>query len=280
MTRIRVITDSACDLDPRLIERYEVTVVPLSIRFGSEEFEDGSGLSTVDFWARCATSPVLPETAAPAPGAFRQAFLQAAEDGCDGVLCVNLSSGLSATYQSAVTAARDIEDRVPVQAVDTRSVTMGEGLIVMELAERAQTGATLIELAKLADDLIPRVRVFGVLDTLDHLEKGGRIGGAQALLGSLLSIKPVVTVTEGVVEQESKQRTRSRSLAYLADKAKAAPPISRLAVCNGAADDIDLFLGMLEGVKTEYPIEVVDLGPVIGTHAGPGTIGLCFLTAT
>jgi len=116
------------------------------------------------------------------------------------------------------------------------------------------------------------------VDTLEHLEKGGRIGGARALLGSLLSIKPVVTLVDGKVEEESKQRTRTRSLRYLADKAKQSPPISRLAVPNGAATDIDEFLAMIDGVHTEYPMLVTDLGPVVGTHTGPGTIGVCLVT--
>lgn len=117
------------------------------------------------------------------------------------------------------------------------------------------------------------------MDTLEHLEKGGRIGGARALLGSLLSIKPVVTLIDGRVEEESKQRTRTRSLRYLADKAKNSPAISRLAVCNGSAVDIDQFLAMLEGVHTEHPYVVTDLGPVVGTHTGPGTIGVCMVLA-
>ena len=117
-----------------------------------------------------------------------------------------------------------------------------------------------------------------MVDTLEHLEKGGRIGGARALLGSLLSIKPVVTLVDGKVEEESKQRTRVRSLRYLADKIKDSPPISRLAVCNGAAPDIDEMLGMLETVPTDHPLVVTDLGPVVGTHTGPGTIGVCLVT--
>jgi DegV family protein with EDD domain len=128
------------------------------------------------------------------------------------------------------------------------------------------------------EELIPRTSVFGVVDTLEHLEKGGRIGGARALLGSLLSLKPVVTLVDGVVEEESKQRTRGRSLRYLADKAKDAPPLSRLAVSNGAAPDIDDFVAMLEGVHTDHPVEVVDLGPVVGTHTGPGTIGVSMIS--
>ena len=277
MARIRVVTDSACDLNADLAAEQGLTIVPLSIRFGSEEFVDGSTLSTDDFWARCAASPVLPETSAPSPGAFQAAFVAAADEGYDGVLSISLSAGVSATYQAAVTAAKTVEDRIPVRTIDSRSMTMGQGLMALDLAELAAGGAALDEVAARADYLIPRTRVFGVVDTLEHLEKGGRIGGARALLGSLLSIKPVVTLFDGVVAEESKQRTRSRSLRYLADKAKTAAPLSRLAVCNGAATDIDGFLEMMEGVQTQHPLVVVDLGPVVGTHTGPGTIGVCMV---
>lgn len=279
MARIRVVTDSASDLSAQLAEERGITVVPLSIRFGSEEFIDGTTLSTDEFWSRCAASPVLPETSAPAPGAFQQAFVDAAENGYDGVICLNLSAGVSATYQSAMTAAKAMGDRIPIRVIDSRLLTMGLGLMVLEIADLAAAGADLDQLSDRAQHLIARTKVFGVLDTLVHLEKGGRIGGARALLGSLLSIKPVVTLVDGVVEEESKQRTRGRSLHYLADKAKSSVPISRIAVSNGAATDLDEFLGLLDGVQSEHPLVVVDLGPVVGTHTGPGTVGLCFVTA-
>ncbi|HEX4082200.1 MAG TPA: DegV family protein, partial [Acidimicrobiales bacterium] len=117
---------------------------------------------------------------------------------------------------------------------------------------------------------------LGVVDTLDHLQRGGRIGGAAALVGSLLSIKPVIQVVDGVVEQESKQRTRSRSLDYLAGKVRADAPLDRIAVSNGAADDIDAVLSRLAGLEVAHELLVVDLGPVVGTHAGPGTIGVSY----
>jgi len=279
MARIRVVTDSACDLSADLAAEKGVTVVPLSIRFGEEEFVDGSTLSADDFWARCAASAVLPETAAPSPGAFQLAFEAAADDGYDGVFCLNISSGVSATYQAAVTAAKSVADRIPVRVADSRSMTMGLGLMDLDVAELATAGATLDELAARVDALISRTFVFGLVDTLEHLEKGGRIGGARALLGSLLSIKPVVTLVDGVVAEESKQRTRGRSMRYLADKVRDAPPISRLAVCDGAATDIDEFLEMIEDVRTEHPLVLTDLGPVVGTHTGPGTIGVCMVLA-
>ncbi len=279
MARIRVVTDSACDLSAEMAAERNLTVVPLSIRFGDEEFVDGSTLTADEFWARCAASDVLPETSAPSPGAFQEAFLAAAADGYDGVLCISLSSEVSATFQAAVTAAKGVADRIPVRTVDSRSLTMGLGLIVLDAADMAAGGATLDEVATRVDQLIARTKVFGTLDTLEHLEKGGRIGGARALLGSLLSIKPVVSLVDGVVEEESKQRTRSRALRYLAEKAVDSQPLRRLAVCDGAAGDIDEFIAMLDGVRSEYPLVVTNLGPVVGTHTGPGTIGLCMITS-
>ncbi len=198
MARIRVVTDSACDLSAELTAAQGVTVVPLSIRFGSEEFTDGTTLSADEFWTRCAKSEVLPETSAPSPGAFQYAFEAAADQGYDGVLCINLSGAVSATHQAAAAAAKAMADRIEVRTVDSRSLTMGLGNMVLDLADRAAAGAGLDALEARVDELRPRSMVFGVLDTLEHLEKGGRIGGARALLGSLLSIKPVVTLIDGV----------------------------------------------------------------------------------
>jgi DegV family protein with EDD domain len=277
MARVRVVTDSACDLSAALAAERGITVVPLSIRFGSEEFVDGTSLSADDFWARCKASAILPETSAPAPGAFQDAFLSAADDGYDSVVCINISSALSGTQQSARAAADAVANRIRVVTVDSRSATMGQGLIVLDVAALAASGASVEDLVARAESLTGQTLVFGALDTLEHLEKGGRIGGAKAMLGALLSIKPVIAITDGVVEEESKQRTRARSLKYLAGKAEAAGSISRIAVCNGAAPDIDEFVAMLDGVKSEQPLVVVDLGPVVGTHTGPGTIGLCMI---
>jgi len=165
-----------------------------------------------------------------------------------------------------------------VRALDSRSMTMGLGLMCLDVADLASAGADLDELEARVAWLVTHTSVFGVVDTLEHLAKGGRIGGARALLGSMLSIKPVVTLVDGEVAEESKQRTRARSLQYLADKALGSPPLARIAVADGAAADIDAFLGMLDGVQSTHPIVVGQLGPVVGTHTGPGTIGLCWIT--
>ncbi|MGA7419556.1 MAG: DegV family protein [Acidimicrobiales bacterium] len=278
MARVRVVTDSAGDLTPALAEERGIFIVPLSIRFGSEEFVDGATLSSDEFWRRCKSSEILPETSAPSPGAFQEAFTRAAGDGYDGIVCINLSGALSATYQSAKAAADAVSDQVQVRVIDSRSVTMGQGLIALAAAESAAGGASLDEVEAVAQGRIERTLVFGAIDTLEHLEKGGRIGGARALLGSLLSIKPVVQVVDGVVEEESKQRTRSRQLKYLADKVHGMGGVERVAICNGAANDLEDLLRLLGEVDAKYPLEVVNLGPVVGTHTGPGTIGVCVVT--
>jgi DegV family protein with EDD domain len=276
VARVRVVTDSACDLSAELVERGRIIVVPLTIRFGAEELADRQELSPAQFWERCRAAPELPQTAAPSPGAFQAAFESAADEGADGVVCLTISSGVSATYQSALAAAEAVAPGVPVEVIDTTMLTMGQGLLCLAAAEAAAAGADLKEIGASTRELITRTRAFGVVDTLDHLQRGGRIGGAKALLGSLLSIKPVIEVRGGVVEQESRQRTRARSLQYMVDKARADAPLERLGVANGAAPDIDVIVEALSKIEVDHPLVLVDLGPVVGTHAGPGTIAVCY----
>jgi DegV family protein with EDD domain len=283
VTSIQVVTDSACDLTEERTEELGVRIVPLSIRFGQDEFIDREQLSTKEFWDRVVTGTDVPETAAPSPGAFRKVFQEAAEQGKDGVLCVTLSSKLSATYQAACTAEAELSDeikeRMAIRVVDSLTLTLGQGLLVVAATELAEKGASLDEIAAAVDEMSMRTRVYGVVESLDFLRRGGRIGGAAHLVGSLLSIKPVIEVRDGVVEVESKQRTRPRSLQYLAGKALEAGRLERLGVANGAASDIDEVLDMLREADTEHETIVTDLGPVIGSHAGPGTIGVCFQIA-
>jgi DegV family protein with EDD domain len=278
MASIQVVTDSACDLSPTTTEERNVRVVPLTIRFGSEELVDREELSGKEFWDRVITGPDMPATAAPSPGAFQQAFIEAHEAGSSGVVCVMLSSGLSATYQSACTAADAVADRIPVRVVDTLSVTMGQGLLVLAAQDMASNGAGLDDIEAALLDMLGRTHVYGVVDSLDYLRRGGRIGGAAQLVGSLLSIKPVIHVVDGVVEVESKQRTRSRALAYLANKAVEAGPLERLGATNGAAPDFDEVLDMLRKARSEHELVTGGLGPVVGSHAGPGSVGVCFIT--
>jgi DegV family protein with EDD domain len=277
---IRVVTDTASDLPDEVLAELGIGLVPLRIRFGSEEFIDRVELSTKEFWSRCSTFDGLPETSAPSPGQFQEAFERMAVEGADGVVCVNLSAKMSATIQAARQAASALEGSLPVRVVDSQTVTLAQGLITIDTAERAAKGGNLDEVEAAAHAAARQTKLYGAIDTLENLKKGGRIGGAAALLGSMLSIKPVVEVRDGVVEKESQQRTRSKSLRYLADKVRSAGPLSRLAVFAADAPDLDDFLAMLDGVHPSEKTLLVEVGPVLGTHAGPGAIGVAWMPLT
>ena len=276
MPGVHIVTDSACDLSDQLVKEHNIIVVPLTIRFGDEELEDRRQLSPAEFWDRCKGKGALPATAAPSPGAFQAAFQQAVDEGAEAVLCLTISSKVSGTFASAVTAA-DTFTAAPVRVVDTYSLTMGQGLLAIAAAEDAAAGTGLDDLVAATEDRIPRTRIYGVLGGLDHLQRGGRIGGARAMLGSLLNIKPVIQLKDGEVAEESKQRTRTKALAYMADKVRADAPLERIAVADGACDDFPAVLAALEGIATEHPLLPVELGPVVGTHAGPNTVGVCYI---
>jgi DegV family protein with EDD domain len=275
---VRVVTDSACDLPQDLIDEHQIVVVPLSIRFGSEELVDREELTTAQFWQRLRESDVLPETAAPSAGSFEKAFRDLIGQDADGIICINLSSRLSATMQAAKVAADAVGPECPVQVVDSLTCSMGVGALCLGAAQQAAGGASLDDIVRDVTARRDRTRLYGALDTLEFLKKGGRIGNARALLGSMLSIKPVVEVRDGVVEEAGKVRTRSKSLKLLADKVKA-QPVDSLAVLHGEAGDVDELLDLL---ATDFPrdeIRVGVVGPVIGTHAGPGVIGVTFVTS-
>lgn len=272
---IRVVTDSACDLPQALIDALGIGVVPLTIRFGDEEFVDRVEMSTDAFWDRLRSSDVLPETAAPSAGAFEACFADLIGRGATGIVCINLSSRLSATVQAAQVAAASVGGKCPVQVIDSLTVSMGLGALCLTAARRAADGDPL---DRIVDEVIhrrDRTRLFGALDTLEYLKKGGRVGNARALFGSMLSIKPVVEIRDGVVEEAGKVRTRSKSLKVLAEKV-AAQPIDSLAVLHGQADDLEDLLDLLDPIKPRDEIVTAIVGPVIGTHGGPGVIGVTF----
>jgi DegV family protein with EDD domain len=276
--RIRIVTDSACDLPQGVADELGIEIVPLTIRIDGKEYVDRRDLSVAEFWAKCAASPTLPETAAPSPGQFEQVYRKLHADGATGIVTISLSGALSATMQSAELAARAVADVVPVTVVDSRSVTVGLGAIVVSAARLAAEGGSQDDVLARARDLADRTRVWGALDTLDNLKKGGRIGGAKALLASALAIKPIVEVRDGKVEQGGKQRTRGKALAFLVDKVAAAGDLDELYVMHADCRDVDQFVEMLRP-HLKGRITIGDIGPVVGSHTGPGTIGVAFFTA-
>jgi DegV family protein with EDD domain len=278
MTRIHIVTDSSCDLTAAETDQHHIGVVPLSIRFGDDEYVDREQLSVEDFYATMARTGVLPETAAPSPGRFEQEFRAAAEAGADGVVCVNLSGELSATVQSARTAAKAFDGELDIRVVDSLSLTGGLGTMVLAAARAAEEGADADAVEALVRSMIGRTEIYGALDTLENLKKGGRIGSAKALLGSMLSVKPLIHIADGAVEEAGKQRTRRRALEWLRDQLFSEPAVEQLAVLHGEAPDIDTFLEMIAPRYPRESIRLGKIGAVIGTHGGPGVIGICYLT--
>jgi len=279
MSRVHIVTDSSCDLTHAETDALGIGVVPLSIRFGADEYIDREQLSVEDFYATMASTGLLPETAAPSPGRFEQEFRAAQAAGAESVVCINLSGGLSATVQSARTAAKALEGEIDVRVIDSLSLTGGLGTMVLDAADAAAGGADADAVVQLVESMIGRTEIYGALDTLENLKKGGRIGSAKALLGSMLSVKPIIRIVDGTVEEAGKQRTRRRALEFLRDRLFEEPVVEELSVLHGEAPDIDDFL---ELISSRYPRESIRLGKigaVIGTHGGPGVIGMCYLKA-
>ena len=273
---VRIVTDSACDLPQAACEELGIEVVPLTIRFGEREYVDRKELSVDAFWRELESSSVLPETAAPSVGAFEEAFRALADSGADGIVCINLSSRLSATMQSAQVAAKALDGQVPVAIIDSKSASMGIGNLVLYAARRARDGASIDEITADVEARRDRQKVFAAVDTLEYLRKGGRIGGAQAMLGSMLSIKPIIEVIDGAVEQGGKVRTRSKALQFLVDKVPTGK-VEMISVLHAMAPDIDDFLKAVEPKVPDAEVVVGTIGPVVGVHTGPRVIGIAFI---
>lgn len=271
---VHIVTDSSCDLSQDEADELGIRIVPLSIRFGAEEFTDRVQLSVAEFYRRMSESAELPETAAPSPGAFESAFRDAAANGADAVVCIDLSSDLSATLQAAQTAAKAVSDVIDVRVVDSRSITLGLGGQVIAAAEAARDGKTAEEIVAMVQDMATRTHVIGALDTLENLKKGGRIGNAQALLGNLLSIKPLIDASSGKVEEAGRARTRKKALQWLADRLLEEPAVERLCVCHGEAPDLEDFLALIAARYPREELRIGVIGAVIGTHGGPRVLGV------
>jgi DegV family protein with EDD domain len=276
---IRVVTDSACDLPRPLVDALGIEVVPLTIRFGDDEYVDGVDLSAGEFWKRIEESDIIPETAAPSPGAFESCFRRLAERGATGIVCVSLASQLSATMQSAQVAAAAVADVCPVQVIDSRTASMGQGNLCLTAARRAADDDSLESIVAEVADRRDRTKLYATIDDLAFLKKGGRIGNARALAGAMLAIKPVIELRAGIVEESAKVRTRSKALKWLADNARSAGRLEHLAVLHGNAPDLDELMDMLGGIFPRDEIITGLVGPVIGAHAGPRVVGITYQVA-
>lgn len=273
---IRIVTDSSCDLPEDIIERHRIAVVPLTIRFGDEEFVDREQLSKDDFWARLITDEVLPQTAAPSVGRFQDTFRRLSDEGADGVVVACISSKISATYQAAALAADQYPGGIPIRVIDSALVSAALGLVVIEGAEAAEAGGTIDEVEQAVVAAAGATNLYATLDTIEYLRRGGRIGSAQAFFGNLLDVKPIISFEDGAVGAAGRVRSRKKAVAaVLAHATSLLPRLRRLAVIHSDADDLAEFEDALDQVWTGDRF-VARIGPVVGTHAGPGVIGVVY----
>ena len=274
---IRIVTDSASDISLEEAEDLGIEIVPLSVRFGEAEYTDLVDLSVSDFYQKMAESDLLPSTAAPSPGAFEAAFKRCAEAGAEGVICINLSLALSATGQAAQLAADALADTLPVKCIDSKSITSGLGTIIRKAAGAAKDGGSMDEIVALVENLASRTRIFATLDTLENLKKGGRIGGAKAMLGTMLQFKPCLDLSSGEVVEAGRQRTRKKSLIWLKEVLESEGEISELSIIHGDAPDVEEFATLISDIVPRDQIRINQLGAVIGTHGGPRVLGVTYL---
>ena len=274
---ICIVTDSASDISLEEAEDLGIEIVPLSVRFGEAEYTDLVDLSVSDFYQKMSESDLLPSTAAPSPGAFEAAFKKCAEAGAEGVICINLSLALSATGQAAQLAADALADTLPVKCIDSKSITCGLGTIIRKAAEAAKNGGSMDDIVSLVENLTGRTRIFATLDTLENLKKGGRIGGAKAMLGTMLQFKPCLDLSSGEVVEAGRQRTRKKSLIWLKEVLEGESEISELSIIHGDAPDVEEFATLISDIVPREQIRINQLGAVIGTHGGPRVLGVTYL---
>ena len=274
---VQIVTDSTADLPDEVAAANRIEVVPLTLRFGSQSYRDGVDISKEDFYAKLREATEMPTTSVPSPGQFVETYRRAVEAG-RRVLSVHLSGALSGTYNSALLAAAEFPpDQIAV--IDSRNCSMAHGWIAVLAAEAAKAGATLEEIKALADDLVPRVHLYAVLDTLENLRRFGRLGRAQAFLGTLLAVKPIVTIAEGVVSPVEKVRLLNRALTRLVEITVEHGPIERMAVAH--TDAFDTVADLTDMVRSAMPgltILPYRAGSVVGTLAGPGAVALVFVS--
>lgn len=271
---IRIVTDSSCDLPDALLEQHRITMVPLTIRFGEDDFVDRSELSVDEFWTRLRRTEDLPATAAPSIGRFSEAYADLSNEGADGIVAVMISSAISATHQSASLAAEQFKLGIPVRVVDSGLVSAALGLAVLAAARAAESGAGVDEVERVAREASASSNLFAALDTLEYLKRGGRIGTAAAFFGNLLDVKPLITFADGAVSAAGRVRTRRKAIQAVLAHLDGIE-VAEVAVVHSDPDDLDAFVADVEGRGYANPL-IARLGPVVGTHSGPGVLGLVY----
>jgi len=282
LSRVAIFTDSASDLDPDLAATEGISVVPLLVSFGSDTYKAGVEMSTEAFWERMvAPDAPFPKTAASSPGVFKEAYEAAFTAGAEAIVSVHAAGTLSGTIKSAQIARDMLPDR-EIHIVDSLSASMSEGILARMGVELAAEGRSAAEIAEVLEARTGDIVVYVALETLEYLRKGGRISGAQAAIGTLLSVKPIIRLKEGVVDTAERVRTRSKARERLIELI-CEHPIERLAILHTVSPDVEAFRD--EVVARAPGLDVADVtiglvGASVGPHLGPGCVGAAVLYRT
>lgn len=272
MPNVAIVTDSVADLPPEVAEEFGISVVPLVVRFGTDLYRDSLDLSPDQFYERLRTSKILPATSVPPPVAFADVYDKLAQK-TNEIVVISLTAKLSATYQVALQAAGLMKKKCRVEVLDSEWAIMAQGFIAIAAARAAQAGASLDEVLDVARRTMRRVDMRAAFDTLEYLQRGGRIGKAQAFLGSLLKVNPIIGLKDGEVYPIARERSRAKAVDYLCDFAASFGNVEGLAVEYAA--DLDEAKKLVQRLRSKYPqvpIYLSRTSPVIGTHTGPGLI--------
>jgi DegV family protein with EDD domain len=276
----RVVADTTCGLPPELYRRLNIPMIPQVINFGAESYREGVDIDSAGFMARLRAGKDLPKTAAPYPGDFIDVFQECVSAG-ESVICIHPSADVSGTVRSAEIAKQDFPD-ADIRIIDTRTIAGPLASIVLAADALAKQGASADHVEALVRGLMPRARIYFLVDTLEYLRRGGRIGGASALVGAMLQIKPILTFREGRIDQFEKERTKKKALARINELilAEAAPgPEAQVTVmhADARAEAEELAAGLRRSLNAGEVL-VMDLVPAIITHAGPGALAFGFFT--
>ncbi len=272
---VKIVTDSASDIPPEMAKELDVTVVPATIFFGDEAFKDGIDLTQEEFFRRLTTGAVHPKTSQPSVGDFLEAYTPLVGEGHD-IVSVHVSGKLSGTINSARNASQELPD-ARIETVDSGLASMGTTLAVKVAAEGARRGLPADQVAKAAARAAARIEFYVVFETLEYLQKGGRIGKAQALVGSLLSLKPILKLEDGEIRPHEKVRTRAKAVRRLIEIAESNGPYRTIALVHKTTpEEAQLFTERLAPLS-RAPVITGEIGPAVGAHSGPGAIGVALL---
>jgi DegV family protein with EDD domain len=276
VSNVAIVTDSASDYDPAKAASLGITIVPLIVSFGKDTYSAGVNMSTDQFWAKMkAPDSPFPTTAACSPGDFQVAYQKAFDAGAEGIVSIHVAGTLSGTIKAAEIARAMFKDR-DIHVVDSMSASMGEGVLAELAVQMAADGATATQIAETVTRRREDIGVFLALDTLEYLKRGGRISGAQAAIGTLLSVKPIIEVKHGVVETAERVRTRGKAREKLVELLTARP-MDRLSILHTTDADVEEFaeqlIARVPGGIDRSKVSVDLVGPSVGPHLGPGCVG-------